>query len=111
MPILAVPAILKPVPPLMSPLTPKPPTIIKAPLVEEVEFVFDRIDTEPTKVEVDWTLNPEPILAVPVILSPVPPFISPDTPKPPTIVNAPVVEDVELVFDRIDTEPTSVEVD
>ena len=43
---------LNPVPPLISPLTPRPPTILKAPVVEDVEFVLDNIATDPTKVEV-----------------------------------------------------------
>ena len=85
--------------------------IVNAPEVEEVEFVFERIAAEPTRVDVPWTLNPEPTLATPEILRPVPPDISPLTPNPPTIDNAPEVEDVELVLDNIETAPTKVEVD
>ena len=46
-----MPDILKPVPPLISPDTPRPPMTCRAPEVEDVEFVFERIETEPTKVE------------------------------------------------------------
>ena len=44
---------LSPVPPLISPLTPNPPTTVNAPAVEDVEFVFERIATAPTRVDVD----------------------------------------------------------
>ena len=63
------------------------------------------------------TLSPVPIFkkpetkAVPDTLKPVPTFKFPLTPKPPTTLNAPEVEDVELVLDNIDTAPTKVEVD
>ena len=109
-PILAVPDILKPVPPLISPLTPKPPTTLNAPEVEEVELVFESIDTAPIKVEVDWTLKPEPINTELVTLKPVPMLTLPDTPRPPVTVNAPEVDEVESVLLRIDTEPMRVDV-
>ncbi len=102
---------LKPVPPLISPLTPNPPTIINAPVVEEVEFVLDKIDTAPINVDVDWTLRPEPIFTELVTLKPVPIFTLPLTPNPPRIVKAPEVEEVEFVLDKIDTAPTNVDVD
>ena len=44
------------------------------------------------------------------MLSPVPPVIFPLTPSPPVIDNAPEVDEVELVFERIATEPTNVDV-
>ena len=110
-PTLAVPDTLNPVPMLTFPDTPKPPVTVNAPEVDEVESTLLNIETEPTNVEVLCTLRPEPILAVPEILKPVPPFISPLTPKPPTTLNAPEVDEVELVFESIDTAPIKVEVD
>ena len=92
------------------PETPNPPTIFKAPEVDEVEFVLERIETAPTKVDVLCTLRPEPILAEPDMLNPVPPIISPLIPKPPVIDNAPDVDEIELVLERIATAPTKVEV-
>jgi hypothetical protein len=68
-------------------------------VVDEVEFVFERIDTWPTSVVADWTLNPVPIFTLPL------------TPKPPRIVNAPVVEDVVFALDKIDTAPINVDAD
>ena len=35
---------LNPVPPTMSPLTPKPPVILSAPDVEDVAFVLESIE-------------------------------------------------------------------
>ena len=102
-------ATLSPVPILTLPETPKPPTIFKAPEVDEVEFVLERIETAPTKDEVPWTDIPEPILATPDILKPVPPTMSPLTPNPPVIDNAPEVDEVEFTLERIDTAPTRVD--
>ena len=51
------------------------------------------------------------ILALLATLNPIPIFTLPETPTPPVTLNAPEVEDVEFVFDRIDTAPTNVEVD
>ncbi len=50
MPIFAFPETLKPVPILTLPLTPKPPTIVKAPVVEDVEFVLDKTPIVPLNV-------------------------------------------------------------
>jgi hypothetical protein len=69
---------------LISPLTPNPPTIVKAPEVDDVEFALDNIAADPTKVDAPWTLMPEPTLIFPEMLNPVPPTISPLTPSPPT---------------------------
>ena len=108
-PILTMPDILNPVPPTISPLTPKPPTILKAPLVDEVAFVLERIETAPTRVEVPWTETPDPADIKLETLRPVPTVTLPETPKPPMIDNAPEVDDVELVLESIETEPTKVE--
>ena len=78
--------------------------------VEEVESVLLRIDTEPMRVDVPWTLNPAPTLVLPEMLRPVPPIMSPLTPRPPTTLNAPEVEDVAFVFESIDTDPIKVDV-
>ena len=97
-------------PPTISPLTPNPPVIDNAPEVEEVELVFDRIDTAPTNVDVPWLEIPAPILIVPETLMPVPPTISPLTPIPPVTLRAPEVDEVAFVFDSIETATTRVEV-
>ena len=82
--ILALLATLNPIPIFTFPEIPTPPVTLSAPVVDEVVLVFESIDTAPTNVEVDCTLNPDPILAVPETLKPVPPIISPLTPMPPT---------------------------
>ena len=94
----------------MSPLTPNPPSTLKAPEVEDIELVLDNIDTAPINVDVDWTLRPEPIFTELVTLNPVPIFTSPLIPSPPKIVKAPEVDEVELVFESIETEPINVDV-
>jgi hypothetical protein len=109
-PILAEPDTLNPLPPIISPLTPKPPVIDSAPEVDEVELVLERIETAPTRVDVPCIEIPAPILTIPDILNPVPPIISPLTPSPPVIDSAPEVDEIELVFERIATEPTNVDV-
>jgi hypothetical protein len=101
---------LRPVPIFTFPETPNPPTTCKAPDVEDVEFVFERTATEPTKVDVPWTDIPEAAKIVLVTLSPVPMFILPETPNPPTIFKAPEVDEVVFVLERIETAPTKVDV-
>ena len=46
---------------------------------------------------------------MPEMLKPVPPDISPLTPSPPTIDNAPDVEEVELALLKTDTDPIKVD--
>jgi hypothetical protein len=95
-PNTAAPETPSPVPSLTSPDTPRPPAIIKAPEVEDVEFVIDvRLNAPMLTVELNT--------AAPLTVSP------PVTPKPPDVmftlddnVATPDTDSVELAVNAPD---------
>ena len=72
-PNTAAPDTPSPVPIFTFPETPNPPTIVSAPLVEDVEFVADESESVPI-------LTVEPNTAAPLTVNP------PVTPKPPEVI-------------------------
>ena len=121
------------VPAIILPPTPTPPLITNAALVDDVAaVVFDTVNT-PDEVNEVWNveapvipippdvtnkaaeceatpakLEVEPNVATPETPKPDPIFKLPDIPKPPTNVTAPVVEEVELVFELNTVAPLTV---
>ena len=87
--ILAAPVILKPVPPNILPLTPKPPVTCREPDVEEVEFVL-------SATNIVLVNNVLPTYEVPAI------------PTPPDTINPPEDEDVALVTEAKEVIPLKV---
>ena len=71
------PFALIPAPAKNLPLTPRPPVITNAPVVDDVEFIFEAKCTDPS------TVKPVPTLRFPL------------TPRPPVTTMAPVVEEVD----------------
>jgi hypothetical protein len=71
----------------------------------KVEAPVIPIPPEVTNIAAEWLATPakldvDPNTAAPETPSPVPAFKFPDTPRPPTIVNAPLVDAVELVLEE-----------
>jgi hypothetical protein len=76
-----------------APVIPKPPEVTNR--AAECEATPVNIDVDPNTAAPD-TPNPEPAL------------IFPETPRPPTIVTAPLVDDVELVLELNTLAPLTV---
>ncbi len=97
-----------------TPVTLSVEDAVKAPAdvsdVWNVEAPVIPIPPAVTNNAAEWLATPaklvvEPNTAAPVIPSPDPTFKFPETPKPPMIVKAPFVDDVEFVFTGILTKP------
>ena len=73
------------------------------------------VEFKPVPPEVVESADPKvkapKIFALLATLNPIPIFTFPEIPTPPVTLSAPVVDEVVLVLDNIDTAPTNVEVD
>ena len=79
-----------------------PAPIELSPVPPDVVASAEPKTNEPVAVILPRTLIPEPALSNPPMLTPEPAVKIPLTPTPPIICNAPEVDEVEFIFDKIE---------